>query len=88
MNDNRDARLNFRLFYWPEITDYVDVQQEYLRWIMAESTSEFNICNYPFLFDASAKTSLLQADQALQMHSAMSNAVSNVSSLHPIIYSI
>ncbi|XP_017957265.1 probable E3 ubiquitin-protein ligase HERC4 isoform X1 [Drosophila navojoa] len=77
VNDSRDARLNFRLFYWPEITDYVDVQQEYFRWIAAESATEFNICNYPFLFDASAKTSLLQADQALQMQSAMSNAISN-----------
>lgn len=79
VNDKREDRLNYQLFHWPDLSDYVDVQQEYLRWIMAESSAEFNICNFPFLFDASAKTALLQADQALQMHSAMTNAVSNVS---------
>lgn len=78
VNDNRDERLNYQLFHWPDLSDYVDVQQEYLRWIMPETAAEFNICNFPFLFDASAKTALLQADQALQMHSAMSNAISNV----------
>lgn len=79
VNDKREDRLNYQLFHWPDLSDYVDVQQEYLRWIMADSSAEFNICNFPFLFDASAKTALLQADQALQMHSAMTNAVSNVS---------
>ncbi|GBP08289.1 Probable E3 ubiquitin-protein ligase HERC4 [Eumeta japonica] len=34
----------------------------------------FNICNYPFLFNAAAKTTLLQTDQAIQMHQAMQNA--------------
>lgn len=39
----------------------------------------FNICNYPFLFDAMVKTILLQTDQALQMHTAMQNAAASVS---------
>lgn len=34
----------------------------------------FYLCDYPFLFDAKAKTLLLQTDQAIQKHSAMSNA--------------
>ncbi|XP_032598724.1 probable E3 ubiquitin-protein ligase HERC4 isoform X1 [Drosophila grimshawi] len=76
VNDQRDERLNYQLFHWPDLSDYVDVQQEYLSWIMSDS-NEFNICKFPFLFDASAKTALLQADQMLQKHSAMSNAVSN-----------
>lgn len=75
VNNLREDRLNYQLFHWPDLTDYVDVQQEYFRWIMFESNSEFNICNYPFLFDASAKTALLQADQLLQMHSAMANSL-------------
>lgn len=79
INNLRDVRLNYQLFYWPDLSDYADVQQEYVKWIMADTASEFNICNFSFLFDPSAKTALLQADQALQMHSAMANAASNVS---------
>lgn len=32
------------------------------------------LCNYPFLFDAEAKTLLLQTDQAIQMQTAMNEA--------------
>lgn len=32
------------------------------------------LCNYPFLFNAEAKTLLLQTDQAIQMQTAMSEA--------------
>ncbi|XP_017842940.1 probable E3 ubiquitin-protein ligase HERC4 isoform X1 [Drosophila busckii] len=77
VNNKREERLNYQLFHWPDVSDYIDVQQEYLRWIISDTAGEFNICNFPFLFNATAKTALLQADQALQMHSAMSNAVSN-----------
>ena len=37
-------------------------------------SNSFYLCNYPFVFDASAKMLLLQTDQALQMHNAMQNA--------------
>ncbi|EDX08786.1 probable E3 ubiquitin-protein ligase HERC4 isoform X2 [Drosophila simulans] len=74
INNERDDRLNYQIFYWPDLSDYADVQHEYIKWIMASTAGEFNICNYSFIFDQSAKTALLQADQALQMHSAMANA--------------
>ncbi|XP_020812495.1 probable E3 ubiquitin-protein ligase HERC4 isoform X2 [Drosophila serrata] len=77
INNRRDERLNYQVFYWPDLADYADVQQEYVKWIMADTAGEFNICNYSFLFDPAAKTALLQADQALQMHSAMANAANN-----------
>lgn len=32
------------------------------------------MCNYSFVFDAKAKTLLLEADQNIQMHSAMQEA--------------
>ena len=35
---------------------------------------EFRLCNYSFVFDAKAKTLLLEADQNIQMHSAMQEA--------------
>lgn len=37
----------------------------------------FYLCDYPFLFDAKAKTLLLQTDQAIQKHSAMSHAATH-----------
>lgn len=40
-------------------------------------SNEFYLCNYPFLFDAKAKTLLLQTDQAIQMHRAMMQAQQN-----------
>lgn len=38
--------------------------------------SKFYLCDYPFIFDAKAKTLLLQTDQAIQMQSAMHTAAS------------
>jgi len=78
INNERHDRLNYQIFYWPDLSDYADVQQEYVKWIMADTARDFNICNYSFIFDQSAKTALLQADQALQMHSAMANAATMV----------
>uniref|UniRef100_B4N542 GK20388 n=1 Tax=Drosophila willistoni TaxID=7260 RepID=B4N542_DROWI len=74
INNEREERLNYQLFHWTELSDYVDVQREYVRWIISENQNEFNICNFPFLLNASAKTTMLQADQAWQMHSAMTSA--------------
>lgn len=34
------------------------------------------MCNYPFIFDAKAKTLLLQTDQSIQMQSAMQSVTS------------
>lgn len=34
------------------------------------------MCNYPFVFDAKAKTLLLEADQNIQMQAAMQEAAS------------
>ena len=45
------------------------------------STSDFHICNYPFVFDASAKTTLLQTDQYFQMHNAQYAAMSDASNI-------
>jgi len=57
INNLREDRLNYQTFYWPDLADYADVQQEYVKWIMADTASEFNICNFSFLFDHSAGNS-------------------------------
>lgn len=41
-------------------------------------SNEFFLCNYPFVFDAKAKTLLLRTDQAIQMHRAVMQAQQNV----------
>lgn len=40
--------------------------------------NSFYLCNYAFLFDAAAKTLILQTDQGIQMHRAMQNAEAQV----------
>ncbi|XP_034137054.1 probable E3 ubiquitin-protein ligase HERC4 isoform X1 [Drosophila guanche] len=76
INNSRKERVSYQIFYWPELDWYANVKHEFIRWIMS-SPSEFSICNFPFLFDTSAKTSMLQADQVVQMHLAMANAANN-----------
>lgn len=41
------------------------------------SNFKFHLCDYPFLFDAKAKTLLLQTDQSIQMQSAMQRAATS-----------
>lgn len=73
----RTNRIPYEQFYVPELLEYVDLQQDYLRWIENKQSTGFYLCNYPFLFDAKAKTLLLQTDQAIQMQNAMCQASSN-----------
>ncbi|XP_036336674.1 probable E3 ubiquitin-protein ligase HERC4 [Rhagoletis pomonella] len=73
----RAEKIDYDIFHWPELTDYVDIQQDYIHWLFEKNPDTFNICNYPFLFNASAKTTLLQTDQAIQMHAAMQNAANS-----------
>uniref|UniRef100_A0A1A9WLI1 HECT domain-containing protein n=1 Tax=Glossina brevipalpis TaxID=37001 RepID=A0A1A9WLI1_9MUSC len=73
-NTERKTKLHYEIFHWPELTDFVDIQQEYLHWLFDKTPDSFNICNYSFLFNAAAKTALLQTDQIIQMHHAMQNA--------------
>ncbi|KAJ9585786.1 hypothetical protein L9F63_002423 [Diploptera punctata] len=70
-------KVPYDTFYLTELTEKVDVRLDYLKWVMTKDPSlkqRIFFCNYPFLFDAQAKTLLLQTDQSLQMQSAMSEA--------------
>ena len=73
--------ISYEDFYIRDITDYIELSDAYIHWIISKtrgtSTSDFHICNYPFVFDASAKTTLLQTDQAFQMYNAQSIAMSD-----------
>ncbi|KAG8311112.1 putative E3 ubiquitin-protein ligase herc4 [Homalodisca vitripennis] len=72
-------KVPYNTFHLTELSDHIDISLDYIKWVMEDSplrpnTGRKYFCNYPFLFDPQAKTSLLQTDQALQMHSAMNEA--------------
>ncbi|XP_011636945.1 probable E3 ubiquitin-protein ligase HERC4 isoform X1 [Pogonomyrmex barbatus] len=69
----------YETFYLPELIKHVNVIKDYLRWLDEEDRickHKLFFCNYPFLFDVEVKTTLLEADQAIQMESAMDEVAS------------
>lgn len=79
--------VEYNRFYIPDITNLVDIQEDYLKWFLSRaeikvgssspSQSDFpsvNLCAYPFILNAQAKTTMLQTDAELQMQMAVSGA--------------
>uniref|UniRef100_A0A674MCD7 HECT and RLD domain containing E3 ubiquitin protein ligase 3 n=1 Tax=Takifugu rubripes TaxID=31033 RepID=A0A674MCD7_TAKRU len=73
--------VEYNHFYIPDITSMVDIQEDYLKWFLSKaqivSVTDFpsvNLCAYPFLLNAQAKTTMLQTDAELQMQMAVSGA--------------
>ncbi|KAM3624607.1 uncharacterized protein V6R79_025462 [Siganus canaliculatus] len=79
--------VEYNRFYIPDITNLVDIQEDYLKWFLSKadikvgsnspSQSDFpsvNLCAYPFILNAQAKTTMLQTDAELQMQMAVSGA--------------
>lgn len=87
INVSNNCIVSYEDFYIPEITDYIDLSNSYIHWLLAkskgQSASAFHICNYPFVFDAAAKTALLQTDQAFQMHTAANAAMMECAVINP-----
>ncbi|XP_073978964.1 HECT and RLD domain containing E3 ubiquitin ligase 4 isoform X2 [Rhodnius prolixus] len=70
-------KVGYDTFHMTELCDTVDIRVDYVRWASENPNSRTNLkffCNYPFLFDAQAKTLLLQTDQSMQMHNAVNEA--------------
>ncbi|KAK6494153.1 putative E3 ubiquitin-protein ligase HERC3 isoform X1 [Huso huso] len=67
--------VEYDQFYIPGLTSLVDIQEDYLKWFlnMAENNS-VTLCAYPFIFNAPAKTKMLQTDAELQMQIAVNGA--------------
>ncbi|XP_022368074.1 probable E3 ubiquitin-protein ligase HERC3 isoform X2 [Enhydra lutris kenyoni] len=70
-------------FYIPEISSLVDIQEDYLMWFLHQAGMKarpsiiqdtVTLCSYPFIFDAQAKTKMLQTDAELQMQVAVNGA--------------
>lgn len=78
--------VDYNCFYIPDITNLVDIQEDYLKWFLSRadiktasspSKNDFpsvNLCAYPFILNAQAKTTMLQTDAELQMQMAVSGA--------------
>ncbi|XP_068178250.1 probable E3 ubiquitin-protein ligase HERC3 isoform X2 [Antennarius striatus] len=79
--------VEYNRFYIPDITSLVDIQEDYLKWFLSKadikmgssspSQNDFpsvNLCAYPFILNARAKTTMLQTDAELQMQMAVSGA--------------
>jgi len=81
---NRKAavqKVGHEVFYIPELTNRLDVRKDYFKWLVdSTNKKDLLLCNYPFVFDAKAKTLLLEADQNFQMHTAMQEAMQEASS--------
>lgn len=71
---SRNEKVPYEQFHVQDLNDNVDIKHEYVNWIMNSNNHDFYLCNYPFLFDAAAKTILLQTDQSIQMFNAMQSA--------------
>ncbi|XP_063466312.1 probable E3 ubiquitin-protein ligase HERC3 isoform X6 [Symphalangus syndactylus] len=60
--------VEYDTFYIPEISNLVDIQEDYLMWFLHQAGMDtVTLCSYPFIFDAQAKTKMLQTDAELQM---------------------
>uniref|UniRef100_A0A4W6BYH4 HECT and RLD domain containing E3 ubiquitin protein ligase 3 n=1 Tax=Lates calcarifer TaxID=8187 RepID=A0A4W6BYH4_LATCA len=67
--------VEYNRFYIPDITSLVDIQEDYLKWFLSKSDfPSVNLCAYPFILNAQAKTTMLQTDAELQMQMAVSGA--------------
>lgn len=75
--------VEYDIFYIPEISSLVDIQEDYLMWFLHQAGMKarpsiiqdaVTLCSYPFIFDAQAKTKMLQTDAELQMQVAVNGA--------------
>ncbi|XP_068736455.1 probable E3 ubiquitin-protein ligase HERC4 isoform X1 [Montipora capricornis] len=84
VNTDSGDIVPFNQFYIPEIQETIDIRADYFNWIQNQivtnlqdlrrhlyNVQTFSFCRYPFVFDAEAKTSLLQTDAIMQMQSAV-----------------
>uniref|UniRef100_A0A8C6TTE6 HECT and RLD domain containing E3 ubiquitin protein ligase 3 n=1 Tax=Neogobius melanostomus TaxID=47308 RepID=A0A8C6TTE6_9GOBI len=72
--------VDYNSFYIPDITNLVDIQEDYLNHVKNPKYRpdilfpSVNLCAYPFILNARAKTTMLQTDAELQMQMAVSGA--------------
>lgn len=95
VNEKSSQIIPYDKFYIHEIQDFVDIRNDYVNWIQQRALGvgpdgSLTICTYPFVFDAQAKTTLLQTDAFIQMQMAVDQAHrQNFSSMFlPVVESV
>ncbi|XP_056652130.1 probable E3 ubiquitin-protein ligase HERC4 isoform X5 [Monodelphis domestica] len=95
VNERTGQIIQYDKFYIHEVQELIDIRNDYINWVQQQAYGMLTeipvtICTYPFVFDAQAKTTLLQTDAVLQMQMAIDQAHrQNVSSLFlPVIESV
>ncbi|XP_010081467.1 PREDICTED: probable E3 ubiquitin-protein ligase HERC4 isoform X2 [Pterocles gutturalis] len=93
--NERGQVIQYDRFYIHEIQDLMDIRNDYVNWVQQQvfgmlTDIPVTICTYPFVFDAQAKTTLLQTDAVIQMQMAVDQAHrQNLSSLFlPVFESV
>lgn len=87
VNERSGQIIQYDKFYIHELDDLIDIRNDYVMWIQRQiypmgHDGLVTLCRYPFVFDAQAKTTLLQTDAVLQMQMAVDQAqMQNISSM-------
>ncbi|XP_028323711.1 probable E3 ubiquitin-protein ligase HERC4 [Gouania willdenowi] len=87
VNEKAGQIIHYDKFYIHELNDLIDIRGDYVAWVQRKMyptghDNEVTLCKYPFVFDALAKTTLLQTDAVMQMQLAVDQAeVQNYSSM-------
>ncbi|XP_017578302.1 probable E3 ubiquitin-protein ligase HERC4 isoform X1 [Pygocentrus nattereri] len=79
VNERGGQIIQYDKFYVHELEELVDIRSDYVTWIQQQMfsmviDSQVILCKYPFIFDAQAKTTLLQTDAVIQMQMAVDQA--------------
>ncbi|XP_030626975.1 probable E3 ubiquitin-protein ligase HERC4 [Chanos chanos] len=87
VNERSSQIIPYDKFYIHELDELIDIRNDYVMWIQQQMfalviENQVTLCKYPFVFDAQAKTTLLQTDAAIQMQIAVDQAQrQNITSL-------
>ncbi|XP_053384737.1 probable E3 ubiquitin-protein ligase HERC4 isoform X2 [Mercenaria mercenaria] len=77
VNEQNGQIIPYNKFYINDLKDKVNLKGDYVNWVQTQNQAKYTtgqrllFCNYPFTFDAAAKSLLLQTDALLQMQSAI-----------------
>uniref|UniRef100_A0A673FN81 Probable E3 ubiquitin-protein ligase HERC4 n=1 Tax=Sinocyclocheilus rhinocerous TaxID=307959 RepID=A0A673FN81_9TELE len=79
VNERAGQIIQYDKFYIHELDELIDIRNDYVTWFQQQMfsvvmDSQVTMCKYPFVFDAQAKTALLQTDAVIQMQMAVDHA--------------
>uniref|UniRef100_A0A8C1EW10 HECT and RLD domain containing E3 ubiquitin protein ligase 4 n=1 Tax=Cyprinus carpio carpio TaxID=630221 RepID=A0A8C1EW10_CYPCA len=78
VNERAGQIIQYDKFYIHELDELIDIRNDYVTWFQQQMfsvmDSQVTMCKYPFVFDAQAKTALLQTDAVIQMQMAVDQA--------------